>query len=458
MTKDTQSMRRFGRAATGVAVTVVAGAAVLALQTLPTPEVIAEPQGVVVDTSSAANHSVVCSGSFAELGADPAQPNLAVPQGRQSVVANSEQTRSLAREAGGEEQAGAVYTAGATAQLTAAATQQLESETVSGLIAYACQEPSSDQWLVGGKTTTGNVTTVTVSNPAAQAATVTLEVYGSTGIVGNQTSSGIVVPAGQSRTIAVNGIVTDEEQLAVRVKATGAAVVATLGTYAQIDIRAVGADTVASQGTPLQRLVIPGVKAVLDGQGDSDAGATELQELVLLAPSEAGQATVRAIRPDGTAQEIARVDLIAGIVTKTPLANWPDDAIAAEISADVAVVGAVESSVLGNGKADMVWYSPAEELQRGDETAVAAISGGELVLVNSGDSPASVKLLAADGSETELTLPAGGGTVAKPPSSIFTIQSPAGVYAGVRILADGGAAYPVPPAKTNSKNLTVYTQ
>ena len=46
--------------------------------------------------------------------------------------------------------------------------------------------------------------------------------------------------------------------------------------------------------------------------------------------------------------------MIAGIVTKTPLANWPDDAIAAEISADVAVVGAVESSVLGNGKADMV--------------------------------------------------------------------------------------------------------
>ena len=47
----------------------------------------------------------------------------------------------------------------------------------------------------------------------------------------------------------------------------------------------------------------------MTGRGDSDAGATELQELVLLAPSEAGQATVRAMAaPDGTVTVVKILD------------------------------------------------------------------------------------------------------------------------------------------------------
>src|SRR5690606_38739498 len=143
-------------------------------------------------------------GSFAVLGADPARPGVAVPTGVASLTfagAASSQTELTREEAGGSSPA--VLTVPATESFAAAQTQAVVTETLRGLTAAACTEPTNEQWLIGGATMLGVSTTLSLGNPFDVPATVQLTVYDENGPVDSAQTSGVLVPPGSERTISL---------------------------------------------------------------------------------------------------------------------------------------------------------------------------------------------------------------------------------------------------------------
>lgn len=454
-------LRGSARATTGVVILGVAAAAAVGLGTVALPAVERPPVAQTVDTLQGAERDVACAGAFAVLGADPARPSVALPTGEVTVTASGTaqaQTELAREEPGGSLPQVLSVPAGET--FAAAQTQFVGTDTLRGLTASACAEPANEQWLVGGTTTLGVSTTVSLGNPSDVPATVQLSVYDENGMVDAQQTSGVLVPAGSDRIVSLNGYAPGREQLAVRVVSAGAAVTATLGVAHVTELTPFAVDTVSRQLAPSTTLVVPGVVNRSDHQhGPGDAGELDPYPVLIrvLAPGgESGTATVRALLPDGTSEDLGNIEYAGGAVAQLPIAHWPEEANAAMITSPDPLVGGVMGSVDTGTEHDYAWFAPAPLLAA--DAAAAVVPGGELVLVNPGTDVAQVLISGGPGADERLTVPAGAAVVADAPAAA-RIASSAPIAAGVRMLSGSNlASYPVLELTTRASSITVYTR
>ena len=472
MSERPQWLRASGRAVVGLAITVAAVGAVVAVGTITLPAISRGAVAMTVDTSQGAGRDLSCAGPFMELGVDPSRPGASMPTGAAelSIAGEPGESRTLTTEAG--DNAATVVTAASADELLAAAqVQRIDTESLAGIAASACGEPANEQWLVGGDTRLGTSTTLTVGNPGDVAATVRISLFDEAGPVDEVQSAGVLVPAGSQRTVSLNGYAPDRAQLAARVLSTGAAVTATLGVAQTRDITPVGVDTVMAQFSPSQMLAFPGVTRTSD-DAQTATDAHDMDEFPVtvrvLAPGATdGTVEIRAVDADGSSTVVGQTTLTAGVVSETVIEHWDAAFGGLVVTADVPVIGGVRGTAVVGRAHDLVWFSPAGVINAGETIAVPIVDapGVSMTLLNTGTTEAEVAVsrppdagLLGLAKPTLVRVPAGAAIeVPVERGRALTLVSDAPIHASVTMVEGPGiAAYAIEPPRERAGTLTVY--
>lgn len=451
------------RAAVGAVVVAVAATAVVLIGSLDLPTVEREPVSLTADTTHNTERTLVCDGGFAELGADPSNPDVAVPTGA-PVLARAgvkPETSELTRATGGPGLP-AVLKAQGDELLAAAQLQDVSTETLRGAVASACAEPLNEQWLIGGSTDLGVTTTLNVGNPGSVPATVQVTVFDDAGEVSRVQTAGVIVGPGTQHTISLNGYAPDRARLAVRVTSTGAPVTAALSVGHRVGLESFGVSSVDRQAVPGTDLVISGITNAAGGkQGPSDAGEGDPYPVTVRAFAPGGVATlatVRALDGRGHATALGEIELAANAVGELIVPTWPEGASAIEVSAPEPVIASALGSAEAGGAHDYEWFAPSPVIPAGQSVAVPVVQRGSVVLVHPGEGTVEVTVTNAKGKSKVTKLsPGAARTVAVGNNS--TIVATGDIYAGVRYVEGANiAAYPVLPPSSRDGSLTVYTR
>ena len=212
-------------------------AVILVVGLVPLPTVAIQPPSVEVEPQPA-DEVRVCAGAILRLGDETGQDAgtgvaLGDPSVRSAAVGGTLRPGVLeATDAGtgGTSAAPAVFqlTPEPGATLAAAQSQVVDDEGFSGYAATACAEPSGSVWLVGGATTIGRTTLLTLANPTEVDATVSLSIFGENGAVTAPGMSGIHVAAGSQRVLSLAGFAPELLSPVVHVESRGGRVAAWL--------------------------------------------------------------------------------------------------------------------------------------------------------------------------------------------------------------------------------------
>ena len=142
--------------------------------------------------------------------------------------------------------------------LAAVSYQNLSNLNVRGLAVSECQEPRTETWLVGGDTSTGRQTALSLSNPGDVPATVTVEIWGLSGPISSPLGQGILVQPGAQRVLSLAGLAPGEPSPVLRITSAGSRMVAALHSSIVRGLLADGLSVVTGQPAPSTDRTIPG--------------------------------------------------------------------------------------------------------------------------------------------------------------------------------------------------------
>lgn len=469
-----------GRAAVGLAITGGVVAAILLVGSVAMPKIELQPASATIDTAASATRTLACAGSALELGADPARPLLAIPTGvteltLQDATGYAGKTSSFARES---DSSGGMEGAGSGVMLTIdgdqvyaealAESEMPASSSLKGLVTTQCIEASNETWIVGGTTTLGSVTLLSLTNPGDVPATVFVNVYDGKGLVESLQSTGMVVPAKSQRTVSINGAAPEREKLAMQVLSRGAKVVATLQESLVQGLNPVGVDTVQGIAKPSKNLVIPGVTTpviagvnTVDDHGHDRAGHT----LRVLAPGETG-GIVKAtgVNAEGKTVKLVSEYVHPGEVTEFALEALTEEFTTVLVDAEVPVVASVTGLGVGAAGEDIAWFTAAPVIDR--EIAVAVPNGpdAQLTLYNPSNEAVIVDLVAGEGNTPDanltITVPAKSSLrqVVKANSG-YQLLTGSAVHAALSFAGDGMlSGFPIVAPAGSAETVKVYTR
>ncbi|GAB2465345.1 DUF5719 family protein [Xylanimonas ulmi] len=335
--------------------------------------------------------------------------------------------------------------AGAPFRAAAAQASVTTGGDLRGLAAASCAAPAISQWIVGGSTEVGSTAVLTVQNPSASTATVTLDVYGPAGKVALGSQGAFVLGAGQSATTRIEAVAPDQRRVVVHVTSTGARVAASLQVQSLDGLVPQGVDILTPGAAPSTSVAIAGLLS--GGEALDDPRAPVLR---LLAPDDGGTAHVSIYGKDGLARlrGAESVALEPGVVTDLPLGGLAAGGYGIVIDADVPVLAAAsltrsgpvpDDAVVQGLPYDVAWQA-GQPLPDPGLGAQAALPGGTSAVVAvtavpdergatppSGKASAVVRVYGSDGSALgEQTLTLDVGTVARVPvTSIAPHGTPA---------------------------------
>jgi len=354
--------------------------------------------------------------------------------------------------------------------LSGAQAQQVTEGEFVGLAAAACTAVSGDTWLVGGATTVGRTTLLTLSNPTEVPATVNLELYGERGLITAPGTSGIVVPASGQRVLSLAGFAPNVESPVVRVMSTGGQVTAELQQSIVRGLDPGGLDIIGAGTGPALETVIPGLRVaeivtvetlLAGGAGFGDL-ATVLR---LFAPGEGTVETTISVAPEdgvGAGSSIA-FELDAGRVTEVPIPDLADGSYTVRVESNRPLVAAVRVSSAAPAPegepiaTDFAWLSSASELVTQAQVTVASGPNPVVHLANPTTAAASVSLTGG-GEDVVVELPAGASTsIPVDGGDTYTLGGFDRLYAAVSLAGDGMIArYSARPVGAGSTAILIY--
>ncbi|PTL73362.1 hypothetical protein C1I63_11205 [Rathayibacter caricis DSM 15933] len=452
------------RTAVGVAGVVLAATAVVLPQLLPLPAATRAADGVVV-TPVAADSTLVCGGDLL----DATQPEeLRAFEGSgtsvwpDDVVQSSTALDEPDLAAPGSGVTGLLVPAESDPVPGGATTQSIANETVSGLSALGCAEPSADSWIVGGSTDIGSTSVLVLANASEVAATVDLALYGENGPLEATGASGIVVPAGTVRALPLAGLAPDVVQPVVRMTARGGEIAASLQSTAISGLTPVGIETTAPSASPSTLTVISGYRIAsppAETSSDDGSGGAGSPVLRILAPGEADSTVSIEVAnedPSGAGTS-TQVVVPAGRVGEVPLSGLAEGSYRITLNSDEPVVAAGRTTSTGTAGTDYAWFASGTSVSTPFGVASTGEPGARLHLANASDTTASVVLDAASGSRTVEIGPYSSVTVDQGIDQLV-VSSDQPVQASVSIASDGRiAAYPIVPPGPLSSPITVYS-
>ncbi len=468
-----------GRILTGLLGIALAAASVAAAGWLPLPTVTMTPPSATVTPAPVAQQRL-CPGPILHLGGTSGQDTSTLSSSGQADVSYSSSSGTVVRGTVASTdnishtlpvvltlpaENGDARLAGSQSQLSTAG-------DLVGFAAAACLEPGSETWLVGGATTTGRTTLITLSNISKVSATVDLGIYSEKGRIIAPGSTGIVVPASSQRVLPLAGFAPGMQSLVIHVLSHGGQVVANLQQSIVRTLDPGGVDIVAPTSAPSSTTVIPGI--VLSNTAArlaraSAPGYQDLQTVLRLfvpepvsPPSSDGSTqakTTVSIAPEGSPAAGTSFSLTAaaGRVMDVPIDIPTDGNYTVTVTADRPLVAGVRVSTVGSsGATDFAWLAAASPLTGPSQLSVAVGPSPELHLVNSATAPVTVQLTSAAGSSA-VPIPAGSSTVVPVTPGSYRLAGFSSLRAAVSYSGDGTISgftlYPPQPA---AKPITVY--
>ena len=469
---------------------VVAVVTVAAAGFLPLPSISAEPVSTTI-VPVPTDQQRVCAGPILRLGSDT---------GEEATTASSIGTPSVEYAASaGSIDASPLQSTDSTTGVTpielvlppaksdptsvpllaGSQTQSIDHGDITGFAAAECREASGDAWLVGGATTTGRTTLLTLSNPGEVIATVDLSIYTEDGEVTAAGTDGIVVPPGGQRILSLAGFAPGATSPVVHVQSTGSQVVAGLQQTVVRTLEPGGVDVVGAVASPAKEIVIPGlvlsnpdtIAAHASGPGYSDLASV----LRFFVPGRTDAKAQITITPESSTESPVSVEatLDAGKVTETPFGDFPDGSYTVTVRSSVPVIAAARASVYSGdpsaAKVDFAWFVPAATFHKEALVTVGTGPSPLLHLANLGNRDATVTVKSSSISRSAtgpgttpatqtVTIPR-GGSVALPAASRdeYAINGFDQLAISVSYVGAGEiASYTVSPTGPASRPIEVY--
>ncbi|HEV7948560.1 MAG TPA: DUF5719 family protein [Glaciihabitans sp.] len=474
------------RVVTGVLGIVVAAGTIAAATFLPLPNVESSAPSAVI-TPIATDQQLVCPGALLRLSdASGAGASTASALGAAGITAGASPgsvgaTPFAATEAGTGGTAAAPHVLTAPAPATADEPTPLVSGAqaevaaaggVTGLTASACVVATGDTWLVGGATTTGRTTLVTLSNPSEVAATVDLEIFGEQGAVTSPGLGGITVQPGSQNVLSLAGFAPQLVSPVVHVTSRGGLVVANLQQTITRGIESGGSEVVDASAAPRTLNVIPGMFISNTATVGSRLGEDGFEDLAtvlrMYVPGDTDTtAEVSVLSEDGTTPGTNfTIDVAAGVVTQVPIEELVDGKYTVTVRTDQPAVAGVRLSnaapAEAGGLTDFAWLSGAAELTTDTLLSTPASVVNDLHLYNSGDADTVMTITpvvdGVDGVPASVTVLAGtAATVPLSSTSSYRLSGFTSLHASVSsFLGSGIAGYAVVPPAESSADIRIF--
>ncbi|GAA2171740.1 hypothetical protein GCM10009846_06710 [Agrococcus versicolor] len=413
------------RAAGGLATIAVGVLAVLAGSTLPAVSADVRMASVVPEAPAEAR---VCAGPLLGIG------DASGDAGAVSVLA------SPAVEASADEQADIVVDGvdgGAAVlrgpEVAGAQSLSVATDAAAGTATSECGEPSTSQWLVGGATTTGRATVLTIANAGTAPTSVDVTIHGPEGRIEAVGSTGIAIAGGTVSVIDLAALAPGLAAPVVHVVSSGGPVSAHLQHTVVRTLVPGGVDVV----DPVQAatsLAIPGV-VVQEATGvQTQEGFADAVPALRVLSGTTTQATITTIA-DGDEPIDATLDLVGGQVQEIDLSALAPGTYAFRIEADVPIVAGARQVRIDGAAVDLDWVAAASQPIDGSATvAIAAGQSPVLHVLNVGDAATTVVVA---GQEVEL---APNGLRSLPVQAGVTSIEGSGVVAAVTSSGSDGIA------------------
>jgi len=468
------------RVVAGVVGIAVAAAAIAVAALVPLPVAARAPATVAVTPVPTAQQ-LVCPGAVLRLGDDSGQGATTSSAIGEPAVRYDSSSGTVAATPFEGSDASTGGTAGAPLLIgslpgetdndilvAGAQSQSVSSGEFDGLAATDCTGVATETWLVGGATSIGRTTLVTLANPSDTASTVSLAISAEDGKVSAPGATGIVVQPHGQRVLSLAGFAPDVESPVVHVVSRGGQIVANLQQATVRGLAPGGVEIVSPTAAPATSAVIPGV--VISGAAAAGAllgedGYSDLATIVrVFVPGETGtDARVSVISDDGAATGDAfSVELEGGKTQDLTLDGLADGNYTVRVDTAEPVVASVRVSAVATsadseGAADFAWLTSVDELKR---TALVTVAPGpqpRVHLFNPTGTDASVTLAALGGDDVDVTVPAGASAqVAVSPGKTYRISGFDELYGAVSFVGDAAlAGYAVQPPALGAEPITI---
>jgi hypothetical protein len=356
-----------------------------------------------------------------------------------SEIANATELKNTGTAAGSPQ--GSMVVTGSTTQLVAI-------DSMRGLAAASCQQPSNDIWLVGGSTAPGREALLILTNPTPNDATADLKIYTDLGEIEVAGLSGISVLANSTTVLSLASFAPTVATLAVHVQASGAKLAGWIQHRVMNGTESLGVDFVVPSPPPQLVSVIPGfvvrgteaINQVAVTEAVSDAwhslrvfaptGANVIVQIVSTSPDVFGAVITGVIEP-GTVRDFPITDLLDGNYSVFVTSDQPVYATAK------AAIGNDE----GTPRIDFTWLSAAEPITSSRALMTSGIvppdGASYIVLGNPLNETRSATVTSLEtGVKTVIAVPALGSSSLGITGAV-AISSDSEIFASVALLSGG---------------------
>lgn len=308
---------------------------------------------------------------------------------------------------------------------TAMQLQKAATPSLGGLAATSCLQASADSTLIGGDTTTGHETLLSLVNPGKVDSSVRVVAYAPAGRLGGQDLTDLAVSAGTAQVISLNGLIPDAPTFSIRVLADGPGVAAFLQSRTVRGTRASGVDWIQSQPQQAaKKLLVPGILI----RGASTAAAlkkssTAYSDLgLVLRVNNAGTKPAKISAQIFGENNSTFGTVISGSVAAQSTADFAitgiqDGNYAALVNANRAVSASVELVRVHGTSAPVIDFAWLPAVPAVSSAAIATPNSGipEVSFANPGSAAVTISLSGA-GSTSKLSVAAGGQTTIRVPN------------------------------------------
>lgn len=332
--------------------------------------------------------------------------------------------------------------------ITGSTTQLVGIDSMRGLAAASCQQPSNDIWLVGGSTAPGREALLILTNPTPNDATADLSIFTDLGEIEVAGLSGISVLANSTSVIPLASFAPSVATLAVLVQSSGAKVAGWIQHRVMNGTESLGVDYVSPSPAPQLVSVIPGfvvrgteaINQVAITEGISDAGHTlrvfaptgaNITVQIVSTSAEVFGAVITGVIEPGAVQDFRINDLLDGNYSVFVTSDQP---VYATAKAAIGIDG-------GTPRMDFTWLTASEPIT----TARAVMTSGivppdgasYLMLANAQNEARSATVTSLEtGSTTVLQVPALGTTELAITGAV-SVSSDSEIFASVALLSAG---------------------
>jgi len=407
----------------GAAGLAALGLSAYAVAFIPTPLSTGIAPLTTVVSPESVTRSILCSGDVVGYVGDSA--TISSISGTTRVVSGGDISAELIMDL--TTNGSVVTNSGDPLRVAATEYDSVNSELAAGYLATECGDPLNDQWLIGGSTTTGRDSIVTISNGSDVEARIDLEIWGSTGKVDAPGSQGIVIPAKSQRSYSVAGFAPDEASPAIHLVSNGAAVWATLQTTVVRGLVPGGLDRIGPVAAPTTSVSFPVLRVpseesigpLLVDPAYNDVVAS----LRFLAPGDTDATVTITLDPyaEGDSQ-VVTASIPAGSTFDVPVTELSEGDWAVSVESDQPIVAAARVGFHDavTGITDIAWASAAPA-QHGIASMLVP-EGASLGLTNLGTADATVTVVNGDLS-LDLVVPAGESLLTPVGPGILTVAS-----------------------------------